>query len=365
MTRLNPPAPIAPVPPLADPGLRVDDFDYDLPTELIAQTPLAERDGARLLVLGRTTGAVDHRAIRDLPDVVRPGDLLVANNSRVLPGRLRATKPATGARVELLLLREREVGCWTALARPARKLLPGTALRLLPREGVDAPPVQVVVRERGTAGEVVVEIDAGVDLAHYGEPPLPPYISERLPDPERYQTVYASAMGSAAAPTAGLHVTAGLRSRLAERGVGWAEVTLHVGLDTFRPVSAETVGGHRIHREWCAVDDATARAVAATRAAGGRVVAVGTTAARTLETLGAAWDEGRPAGMVAETGLFIVPGYRWRLVDGLLTNFHLPRSTLLMMVSALAGREATAAAYRVAVAHRYRFFSFGDAMLVL
>lgn len=348
------------------PDLRVADFDYDLPQELIAQTPLPDRDRSRLLVLDHASGGVSHAEIRHLGDWLNPGDLLVANNSRVLPARLRARKAESGGQVELLLLRQVSAGRWSALAKPARRLRPGTRLLVTPRPGVAVAEAEVVVAAIGDEGEVEVDL-GGLSVARlddYGEAPLPPYIHTRLDDPERYQTVYASVRGSAAAPTAGLHFTPPLRDDLAQRGVGWAEVTLHVGLDTFRPVTVERVRDHHIHQEWCAVSDETASAIAATKAAGRRVVAIGTTAARTLETLGQTWDPARPQGFAGMTHLFIVPGYQWTVVDALLTNFHLPRSTLLMMISAFAGWEPVRSAYQEAIAQRYRFFSFGDAMLI-
>jgi len=351
--------------PRTKPGLRVADFDYELPPELIAQHPLPDRAASRLLVLDRRTGARAHSAIHDLGDWLAPGDLLVANNSRVLPARLHARKE-TGGQVELLLLRELRPGVWSALAKPARRLHAGTRLLLQPRPGVAASERAVSIAAVGDEGEVTVEMDdldvAGLEA--YGEAPLPPYIRVPLADPERYQTVYATAPGSAAAPTAGLHFTDALRQDLAARGIGWAEVTLHVGLDTFRPVTAALVKDHHIHQEWCAVSDETAARIAAARAAGHRIVAVGTTAARTLETLGRRWDPAKPRGLAGMTDLFIVPGYEWTVVDALLTNFHLPRSTLLMMISAFAGWEHVRAAYADAIAHGYRFYSFGDAMLI-
>ncbi len=349
----------------ADQNLRVSDFDYDLPPELIAQTPLAERDASRLLVVDRAGATFHHSRVADLACWLRAGDLLVANNSRVLPARLRATKLETGGRVELLLLAERRPGRWTALAKPARRLRLGARLRIEGHHPGQMTPLHVVLVGMGEDGSVELQFPDGTPrLEDYGEAPLPPYIGTKLSDAERYQTVYGSRPGSAAAPTAGLHFTDALIQDLRDKGIGWAEVTLHVGLDTFRPVTADLVADHRIHREWCSVPHETAAAIAATRAAGGRIVAVGTTAARTLETLGAEWDEGRPRGLTKRTELFIVPGYRWRVVDVLLTNFHLPRSTLLMMVSALAGRETIMRAYQEAIRERYRFFSFGDAMLI-
>ena len=350
-----------------DPDLRVDDFDYELPSELIAQTPLPERDKARMLVLDRATGEITHQTVRDLPRWLNAGDLLVANNSRVIPARLHAKKAKTGGRVELLLLRPRDQGVWSALAKPARRLHPGDLLTVAPRAGTGAPPATLEVVERREEGIVDVRFhdDGSLRLEDYGEVPLPPYIRQSLADAERYQTIYARVPGSAAAPTAGLHITARLRSELLAAGVQWAEVTLHIGLDTFRPVTVERVAEHRIHTEWCEVSDETARAIAATKAAGHRVVAVGTTSARTLEPLGHHWDPEHPRGFAGPTGIFITPGYRWLMVDAMLTNLHLPRSTLLMMVSAFAGRERILAAYREAIAHGYRFYSFGDAMLIV
>jgi S-adenosylmethionine:tRNA ribosyltransferase-isomerase len=341
------------------------DFDYDLPEELIAQHPIEPRDASRLLVLDRSSGAIAHRGIRDLPGLLRQGDLLVANNSRVLPARLHGSRAPTGGRVELLLLRNLGDDRWRALARPARKLGPGEQIRL---HAGDQPTNAVVTVDQGEGdGQVVVRIppDVARNLPRYGEMPLPPYIRARLEDQERYQTTYASVAGSAAAPTAGLHITPALREALRERGIGWAEVTLHVGLDTFRPLQSERVRDHRIHTEWCTVPQVSAEAIAATRAAGGRVITVGTTAARVLETLGREWDDAHPMGLTTDTNIFIVPGHEWRLVDGLLTNFHLPKSSLMLLVSALGGRERILAAYTDAIRERYRFFSFGDAMLIV
>ena len=345
-------------------GLRTSDFDYHLPHELIAQTPLDRRDSSRMLVLDRSTGEVAHSQISQLPGFLDPGDLLVANNSRVIPARLRGRREVSGGSVELLLLRKDD-DVWSALARPARKLKPGERLVFQGRSSDLGAAVAVVLAQRGE-GEVTVRFEGGADgrLTDFGVAPLPPYITQRLEDEERYQTVYASRSGSAAAPTAGLHFTQDLMNRLRADGVGWSEVTLHVGLDTFRPIAVENVDEHQIHQEWCEVSQVTAEAIAACRLRGNRVVAVGTTAARTLETLGRTWSDVRPTGFTGMTGEFIVPGHDWKIVDALLTNFHLPRSTLLMLVSALAGREAILSAYAEAVRRQYRFFSFGDAMLI-
>ena len=343
---------------------RVDDFDYSLPGELIAQTPLADRTASRLMLVRAGAREFPSSTVADIGAWLRPGDLLVANNSRVIPARLFARRLPSGGRVELLLLRRDGPGLWTALARPARRLSQGDRLEIPALDG-EGDPAAVVITGKGDGGLVGLSLPDDDRLDVYGVTPLPPYIAGRLDDPGRYQTVYASADGSAAAPTAGLHFTRELIASLEGRGVGWAEVTLHVGLDTFRPVSVERAADHVMHREWCEVSDATARRIADTRRTKGRVIAVGTTAGRTLETLGQVWDEENPRGLVAETGIFITPGYRWRLVDGMVTNFHLPKSTLMMMVSAFAGVETIRAAYATAIAGGYRFFSFGDAMLMV
>ena len=355
-----------PVQPPASADLRASDFDFELPRELIAQTPIEPRDAARLIQLDRRTGAIDHRMIRDLPELLQPGDLLVANNSRVLPARLHGVRGQTGGQVELLLLRNLGDQRWRALAKPARRLRSGEQIEILTVDGTPGG-VTIGVEAGEGDGQIIVRIpvDVAEHLERYGEMPLPPYIRERLERQDRYQTTYASVTGSAAAPTAGLHITDQLRSRLAGRGVGWAEVTLHVGLDTFRPMQAERVLDHPIHTEWCSISNATAQRIAETRASGGRVIAVGTTVARVLETLGKQWDDRRPTGLTMDTDIFIVPGHRWILVDGLLTNFHLPKSTLMLLVSALGGRDHILAAYTAAINARYRFFSFGDAMLIV
>jgi S-adenosylmethionine:tRNA ribosyltransferase-isomerase len=348
--------------------LHVSDFDYDLPPELIAQRPLADRTASRLLVLDRQTGAITHDKLVNIGRWLRSGDLLVANNSRVIPARLRAVKLDTGGQVELLLLHPVAGGDWTALAKPAKKLQIGTRLTIPQINGTGASDAVVEVVAKGDEGEVTVHFEGDTldHLGDYGSVPLPPYIHDRLEDPERYQTVYATALGSVAAPTAGLHLTKELIEGLRERGVEWAEVTLHIGLDTFRPVTVDLVAEHKIHTEWCAVSADTHGSVIDAKNGGGRVVAVGTTAARTLETLGkVSYESTDASGFEGPTDIFITPGYTWRVVDVLLTNFHLPRSTLLMMVSALAGRENIAQAYAAAIAERYRFYSFGDAMLIV
>ncbi len=341
--------------------MRTADFDYDLPPELIAQTPLERRDASRLLVVDRSNSHVEHTNVERLPDILRPGDLLVANNSRVLAARLATHKADTGGKIELLLLHPLADATWEALAKPARRLHPGT--RLI----IDDSNYAIEVLARGDMGLVQIAVDPQLlsQLERFGTVPLPPYIHERLSDANRYQTVYSTIPGSAAAPTAGLHFTEALIDRLRAAGVNWAEVTLDIGLDTFRPVSVDNIADHVMHSETCRMSSDCADAIANTKRRGGRVIALGTTAARTLETAGAIWDGEEPFAFEIATNIFITPGYEWQVVDGLFTNFHLPKSTLLMMVSALAGRERILAAYREAIRERYRFFSFGDAMLIL
>ena len=344
-----------------------DQFDYDLPPELIAQRPAEPRDASRLLVLDRASGRVEHAVFREIGRWLRPGDLLVVNRSRVVPARLAARRRPGGGAAEILLLRRHEPGTWEALARPGRRLAPGAEIDL------DGDIVGRIVERTAGGGRLIQfsrtdgpadEIDDAV-LA-LGRLPLPPYIHDYAGDPERYQTVYGDRPGSAAAPTAGLHFTPGLLADLQSRGVSLATVTLHVGLDTFRPVKVDDLREHEIHREICTVPPETARAVAETKARGGRVIAVGTTTVRSLETAGpGAGPDAVIAPWTGETSLFIVPGYTFRVVDAMVTNFHLPRSTLLALVSAFAGREWIFAAYAEAIRERYRFFSFGDAMLLL
>ena len=345
-------------------GLATADFDFELPAELIAQAPLEPRESSRLLVLDRRSGEIQHSMFQNIGEWLAPGDLLIANNSRVIPAKLRGFKSSTGGRVEILLLRT-DAGVWSALARPAKRLRNGDRLEF-PARTPGVSPAMATVEDNLGSGEIRLRFDDLVDdrLETYGEPPLPPYITQPLADSARYQTVYGSVPGSAAAPTAGLHFSNELIDKFREEGLNWAEVTLHVGLDTFRPVTESNIFDHHIHREWCEASDETAQAIAACRARGGRVVAVGTTAARTLETLGRVWRDEDPRGFAGFTDIFIVPGHRWKLVDALVTNFHLPRSTLLMLVSSLAGRESILRAYDEAMRNGYRFFSFGDAMLI-
>ena len=338
--------------------MRTADFDYALPPELIAQRPIEPRDHARLLLTRRGDGSLEHHRFFDLPALLQPGDLLVANDSRVIPARLR-TRKSTGGAVELLLLRRTEAGGWLTLARPSRRLRPGTMVSV--EGGGRVYEIEIGARRDDGLFEARLEDEALIEAC--GEAPLPPYIHEPLADPERYQTVYAREEGSAAAPTAGLHFTPRLMERLAARGVDVAYVTLHVGLDTFRPVEADDPREHHIHTEYAVLPPETARAIARARERGGRVVAVGTTSVRVLES--AAQGSGAIEAYRGDTGLMILPGHEFHAVDAMITNFHLPRSTLLMLVSAFAGKDLIDAAYAEAVRERYRFYSFGDAMLLL
>jgi len=401
---------------------KTSDFDYTLPPDLIAQTPIEPRDAARLLVIHRESGTIEHRVFQDLVNYLRPGDVLIANDSRVLPARLYGRKIPSGGRVELLLLAPRDAFTWEVLIG-GRRVRAGTRIEIVQptpvptppnsplQGGVDDPPLSPL--QGGTANppllvggaggvltaEVLVLLSSGARLVRFnrpveewlgqtGEIPLPPYIHTPLSDPERYQTVYSRIAGSAAAPTAGLHFTAPLIERIQAMGVGFACVTLHVGLDTFRPVEVEDIRQHAMHSEWATLPAETAEAINRTRAGGGRVIAVGTTAVRVLESAALAGEgidvsqqqdlaeqkrlgqplnyrpnRNRLAPFTGRTRLFITPGYQFRVVDTLLTNFHLPRSTLLMLVTAFAGEELVRRAYQAAIEQRYRFYSFGDATL--
>ncbi len=348
-----------------DPELRTSDFDYALPEELIAQTPLVRRDASRLLVLDKLSGEIDHRHFVDLPNLLSPGDLIVANDSRVIRGRLRGRRAPTGGHVELLLLRQVDESGWEALAKPSRRLHPGDRILIEPVNPDSHMQFPIIIEQKLDEGSVTIRFESGeLDLEAFGIMPLPPYIHSSLQHAERYQTLYAKNPGSAAAPTAGLHMTPEVRQQLEENGIGWAEVTLHIGLDTFRPVSVDRLAEHHMHSEWCRVSLESVAAIQETRMRGGRVIALGTTAARTLETAGQRWLGTEAAPFADDTSIFITPGYEWTLVDGLITNFHLPKSTLLMMVSALAGRDSILSAYRAAIEADYRFYSFGDAMLI-
>ncbi len=340
--------------------MKKSDFYFDLPPELIAQTPLERRDASRLLCLDRRSGEMEHRFFYNLPELLRPGDCLVLNDSRVLPARLIGSRVPGGGACELLLLTQKEIDCWECLARPGKRLRPGT--RLTFGDGLLTATVESVTEGgnrlvRFSCDGIFMEV-----LDRLGEMPLPPYIKEKLHDRERYQTVYSREPGSAAAPTAGLHFTRQLLDEIRNRGVRICYVTLHVGLGTFRPVREENIQDHAMHAEFCIIPEETARIVNETKRAGGRVVAVGTTSCRTLESFAAADGTLEPCS--GWTNIFIYPGYSFRCVDALVTNFHLPESTLIMLVSALAGRETILAAYREAVRLRYRFFSFGDAMFI-
>ena len=345
--------------------MKTHDFYFDLPEELIAQTPLSRRDASRLLVMDKATGVWEHRHFYDLPDLLAPGDCLIMNDSRVLPARLLGSRIHSGGGLggacEVLLLTDQGGGVWECLVRPGKKLRTGA---------------QVSFGENGElTGKIVGEMEGGNRLVqfHYsgiflevlerlGQMPLPPYIKAELQDRERYQTVYAQANGSAAAPTAGLHFTRELLGEIEGKGVQVGYVTLHVGLGTFRPVKEEEITDHDMHSEYCVLPQETAELINRTRAAGGRVICVGTTSCRTLESW--AGEDGHMEAKAGWTNIFIYPGYQFKAVDALITNFHLPESTLIMLVSALAGRENVLAAYQEAVRERYRFFSFGDAMFI-
>lgn len=347
-------------------GTRMSDFDYDLPEELIAQTPLHDRSSSRLMFVDRQSQAISHSSFTELGAFLRPGDLLVLNDSRVIPARLLIRRKS-GGRGELLLLHRTENAVeWIALSRPTRRLRAGRAVEVIPVDKA-AVPATATILEKLDDSTVKVRLDPDVDanLEAYGHVPLPPYIRTELPDPERYQTVYGEASGSAAAPTAGLHFTSELLSGLEQTGIGIARVTLHVGLDTFRPVTEEMAEDHEIHTEWCSVGPTAVKAIQACRSNGGRVIAVGTTAARTLETLARRAGTGDLASFAGPTDIYITPGYEWNLVDGLITNFHLPKSTLILMVSSFGGQDLIKRAYREAIDRRYRFFSLGDATLIL
>lgn len=341
--------------------LKKSDFYFDLPQELIAQDPLEDRSSSRLLMLDRDTGQTRHEIFHNISQYLRPGDCLVLNNTKVIPARLLGEREGTGAHVEVLLLKRREKDVWETLVKPGKKCRPGT--ELIFGEGLLRGQVLETVEEgnrliRFTYQGIWEEV-----LDQLGEMPLPPYITHKLQDKSRYQTVYARYEGSAAAPTAGLHFTRELLEAIREMGVEIAYVTLHVGLGTFRPVKEENVLEHHMHSEYYQVTQEAAQQINAAKAAGGRIICVGTTSCRTLES--AADENGQVRPGCGDTEIFIYPGYRFRVLDGLITNFHLPESTLVMLVSALAGRERVLAAYEEAVRERYRFFSFGDAMLVL
>lgn len=347
-------------------------YDYDLPEDRIAQNPVTPRDSSRLLVVDSPTRH-QHRRFRDLPELLEPGDLLVLNNTRVMPARLYGYK-STGAPVEVLLLEEQGDNQWLGLVKPGRRLKPGALIQFPAPDNPEGEPLsnstlraKVLATDEATGGRILqFEATAGTSvrelLESYGQVPLPPYITQSVASPDQYQTVYAEESGSAAAPTAGLHFTEELLDRLEAKGINRAFVTLHVGVGTFRPVEVEDVTRHQMHEEWVQVPPETVEKIRETKARGGRVIAVGTTGVRSLE--GAAVS-GELQPFCGKTDLFIYPGYQWRVVDGLITNFHLPRSSLLMLVSALIGRDRLLGLYQEAIAQEYRFYSFGDAMIIL
>lgn len=340
--------------------MKTSDFTYDLPQELIAQTPMEKRDGSRLMTLDRRTGETGHRHFYDLPSLLRPGDCLIMNDSRVLPARLLGRRLPGGGACEVLLLTDKGENVWECLVRPGRKLRTGARMTF-----GDGSLAAEVVSEESDGNRLIRFEYEGIFLEvleRLGKMPLPPYIKEELQDQERYQTVYSKVLGSAAAPTAGLHFTPGLLKDIEARGVNLGYVTLHVGLGTFRPVKEEAVEDHPMHSEFCTVPPETAELINRTKADGGRVICVGTTSCRTLESW--AEEDGHMDPRSGWTNIYIYPGYRFKVMDALVTNFHLPESTLIMLVSAFAGREAVLAAYAEAVRERYRFFSFGDAMFI-
>lgn len=340
--------------------MKTSDFYYDLPKELIAQTPVEPRDSSRLMLLDRSTGEIDHKHFYDIIDSLNPGDLLVANDSRVLPARIYGIKDETGARVEFLLLRQITGNRWEALCKPGKKAKEGTSFTF--GDGL----LRATVAEVKDDGNRIVDFECDENffstLDKIGQMPLPPYITEELKDKERYQTVYSHELGSAAAPTAGLHFTKELMQRIKDKGVNIAYVTLHVGLGTFRPVKVDDVTNHKMHSEHYEIPEETSRLINETKKNGGRVIAVGTTSCRTLESVATFYGEIKPCE--GFTDIFIYPGYEFKVLDGLITNFHLPESTLIMLVSAFAGYDNVMNAYKTAVEEKYRFFSFGDAMFI-
>lgn len=341
--------------------MNVNDFDFELPEELIAQTPLADRTASRLMVLDRVTGKVAHRHFRDLVDELEEGDMLVLNDTKVLPARLLGTKEDTGASIEVLLLKEIGNDEWETLVKPAKRVKVGTVVSF--GDGRLKAQCTRISDQGGRTFQFLYEGIFYEILDALGQMPLPPYITETLDDQSRYQTVFAKERGSAAAPTAGLHFTEEILEAIQAKGVGIEFITLHVGLGTFRPVSVDSIEDHTMHTEYYQVSESTAAAINAAKEAGGRIIAVGTTSARTLETIASNHD-GKIVPESGWTSIFIYPGYEYKIFDGLVTNFHLPKSTLIMLVSALATREYVLNAYHEAVHENYRFFSFGDAMFI-
>ena len=341
--------------------MKTSDFYYDLPEELIAQDPLEDRTDFRLLVLDRKTGAVKHKIFSDVIDYLNKGDCLVINNTRVIPARLIGEKEGTGGKVEVLLLKRRANDVWETLVKPGKKLKPGAKITF--GDGRLRAEVLEVVEEGNRLVKFHYEGIFEEILDSLGEMPLPPYITHKLEDKEMYQTVYAKFDGSAAAPTAGLHFTKELLNKIEEKGIKIASITLHVGLGTFRPVKVDDVNNHHMHTEWYEVNAEAAEIINETKRNGGRVICVGTTSCRTIESV--ADENGYMKAKTGETDIFIYPGYKFKVMDGLITNFHLPESTLVMLVSAFAGKENVLSAYETAVKERYRFFSFGDAMILI
>jgi S-adenosylmethionine:tRNA ribosyltransferase-isomerase len=340
--------------------MNLHDFYFDLPEEQIAQDPLEDRSSSRLLVLDKETGEREHKIFKDVIDYLNPGDCLVINNTRVLPARLIGAKEETGAKIEVLLLKRKQDNVWETLVKPGKKARPGA--RIVFGDGLLVGEVQEIVEEGNRLIRFEYEGIFEEVLDQLGEMPLPPYITHQLQDKERYQTVYAKHNGSAAAPTAGLHFTKELLHEIKEKGVKIANVTLHVGLGTFRPVKVENILEHHMHSEFYSIEEEDAVLVNETKKNGGRIISVGTTSTRTLESV--ADENGMIKAGSGWTDIFIYPGYQFKVIDGLITNFHLPESTLLMLVSALAGREHVLEAYEEAVREKYRFFSFGDAMFI-
>ncbi|MGD9117268.1 MAG: tRNA preQ1(34) S-adenosylmethionine ribosyltransferase-isomerase QueA [Dehalococcoidia bacterium] len=341
--------------------MKTSDFDYQLPPELIAQTPIEPRDSSRLMVLNRTGGSVEHRHFSDIVDYLKAGDVLVFNDSRVIPARLKGRKAETGGKVELLLLRRLDNAVWEVLLKPAKRVAIGARLEI----GDSADSISAEIIEEGEGGIKVIRFPQEMLLPKLGKIPLPPYIRTPLENAERYQTVYARAPGSVAAPTAGLHFTPQMLEKLEQSGIELLFVTLHVGLDTFRPVREEDPLEHRIHEEYGIVTEEVAHRLNKARGEGRRVICVGTTTVRIIEEAARAARESNIDPFKGGVSLFILPGYEFRLVDALITNFHLPRSTLLMLVAAFAGKDFILSAYEEAIARKYRFYSFGDAMLIL
>ena len=341
--------------------MKTSDFFYDLPEELIAQDPLEDRTASRLLVLNRETGAIEHKIFSDVIDYLNEGDCLVINNTRVIPARLIGEKEGTGVKVEVLLLKRRANDVWETLVKPGKKLRPGA--RVTFGDGRLKAEILEIAEEGNRLVRFYYEGIFEEILDSLGEMPLPPYITHKLEDKEMYQTVYAKYDGSAAAPTAGLHFTKELLNKIEEKGIKIASITLHVGLGTFRPVKVDDVNNHHMHTEWYEVNAEAADIINETKRNGGRVICVGTTSCRTIESV--ADENGYMKAKTGETDIFIYPGYKFKVMDGLITNFHLPESTLVMLVSAFAGKENVLAAYETAVKERYRFFSFGDAMILI